>query len=68
MTQSEAFLADVEAFLERSGMKPTNFGKEAVKDPNFVWDLRSGRLPTLGVVDRVYAFMASHDATRQGAA
>jgi len=66
MTLSEQFLADVEAFLSRSGMSPTTFGKEALGDPVFVFDLRNGRKPGLGSVDRVYDFMrakAQQEAT-----
>jgi hypothetical protein len=57
MTTSEAFLADVEAFLEQSKMKATVFGWQAVRDPNFVSDLRTGRRPTLGLVERVHEFI-----------
>lgn len=57
MSISEQFSADVEAFLARSGMKPTVFGKEAVNDPNFVFDLRTGRNPGLSSVDKVYEFI-----------
>lgn len=49
--------AEVEDYLDRYGMKPTAFGKAAVGDPNFVFDLRAGREPRTGTVDRVRAFM-----------
>lgn len=64
MTQSEIFLSEIDAFLERSGMTATAFGKAALKDPNLVSDLRSGRSPRLDLVDRVQAFIRSHDAER----
>ena len=63
MSQSEAFLAKVEAFLEASKMKPSAFGKAAIGDPNFVGDLGKGRQPSLGTVDRVNDFIASHAAS-----
>jgi hypothetical protein len=62
MTHAEQFLADVEAFLTRSGMKATAFGTAAVSDPSFVPDLRNGRKPNLGLVDKVHAFIAAYDA------
>ena len=61
MTQSEAFIAQVDEFLARSEMTPTAFGRAAVNDPNFVADIRNGRKPNLGLVDRVHAFMRSHE-------
>jgi len=61
MTHAEQFLADIEAFLERTGTTASAFGKSAVNDPNFVGDLREGRKPNLGLVDRVHEFMNSHE-------
>ena len=57
MKQSERFLHDIEAFLKATKMSASAFGVEAMKDPNFVTDLRDGRKPTLGVVDKVYDFI-----------
>lgn len=57
------FLAAIEAFLAKKGMTPTQFGKGAVNDPNFVADLRRGRSTTTKVADRVMAFMREHEAT-----
>jgi len=53
MITNDDFLAEIEAFLARSGMAPTRFGADAVGDPNFVRNLRSGRSPSLKTVDRV---------------
>jgi len=64
MTFSEQFAADVEAFLTSSGMTATAFGKDALGDPSFVTDLRRGRSPGLGSVDKVYEFIR---ARTQGA-
>ncbi len=63
MTQAEKFLADIEAFLDRSKMSATSFGKACLNDTNFVGDLRSGRQPSLGLVDRVNAFIQSQEAS-----
>lgn len=38
-------------------MSATAFGRAAVRDPNLVGDLRAGRKPNLGLVDRIEAFM-----------
>ena len=67
MTLAEAFLLEIERFLERSGMSATAFGLAAVNDPNFVGDLRNGRKPNLGVVDRVHEFIRNHDVSRENA-
>lgn len=62
MTHAEQFLADIEAFLTRSGMSATAFGTAALNDPSFVPDLRNGRKPNLGLVDKVHAFIRLQDA------
>ncbi|HXJ59410.1 MAG TPA: hypothetical protein VNU68_22430 [Verrucomicrobiae bacterium] len=42
-------------------MTASAFGKAAVNDPNFVGDLRTGRKPNLGLVDRVHEFIKSQE-------
>jgi hypothetical protein len=62
MDPTAQFIAEIDAFLERSGMTPTAFGWGALKDPNFVGDLKKkGRQPTLGVVGRVHEFIRASD-------
>lgn len=39
---SKAILVEIERFLRESGMPPSTFGRKAVNDPRFVWDLRYG--------------------------
>lgn len=58
MSRADEFRSEVEGFLERTGMSASAFGRAAVNDPNFVLDLRAGRNPNLGLVDRVHDFMA----------
>lgn len=60
-TLSEQFRAEVEGFLERTGTKPTEFGRFATSNPSFVLSLRRGRSPTLATVDKVLAFMREND-------
>jgi predicted transcriptional regulator len=63
MTDSASkFRDEIEAFLSRKGMDPTTFGKRAMNDPKFVFDVREGRKPGLDTVDRVRAFMQSEAA------
>lgn len=50
-------LRDVEKFLKNSNMPAARFGREAVKDPRFVFDLRNGREPRPRTVQRVRAFL-----------
>lgn len=61
-TFREQFLSRVEAFLDASGFKPSEFGRQSVGDPNFVVNLRRGRSPTLATADRVLAFIDGLEA------
>lgn len=58
----------IEAFIARHGMAETRFGRDAVRDPNLLSDLRAGqRLPGLTKLNRIADFMASRDAELVGA-
>ena len=48
-------LREVEKFLRQSDIPPTRFGREAMRD--FVFDLRNGRDPRPGTVERVRAYL-----------
>jgi hypothetical protein len=50
-------LRDVENFLRRSDTPPTRFGRDAVGDPRFVFDLRNGRDPRPRTVARIRAYL-----------
>jgi hypothetical protein len=50
-------LRRIERHLKQSGMTPTRFGREAVNDPRFVRDLRSGREPRTNTAARVEAYL-----------
>ncbi|MFN2259093.1 MAG: hypothetical protein ABR601_04565 [Parasphingopyxis sp.] len=54
-----SLLIDIDRFLRKSGMKPTSFGRAAVNDPRFVFDLRRGRTPGPGIRARTRAFIAA---------
>jgi hypothetical protein len=50
-------LREVEKFLRHTDVAPTRFGREAVGDPRFVFDLRNGRDPRPRTVERVLAYL-----------
>jgi len=50
-------LREVERFLRQYDTPPTRFGREAVGDPRFVFDLRNGRDPRPRTVKRVFAYL-----------
>ena len=50
-------LRDVEKFLRQNDTPPTRFGREAVGDPRFVFDLRKGRDPRPRTIERVRAYL-----------
>lgn len=54
-------LRRVERYLRRSGMAATRFGREAVRDPRFVFDLRKGREPRARTLKRVSAYLSEHE-------
>jgi 2,4-dienoyl-CoA reductase-like NADH-dependent reductase (Old Yellow Enzyme family) len=68
-TLTDQFLDEIETFLTQSGMDATAFGKSAMSDPSFVFDLRAGRSPSIRTVDRCRNYMRTTRAKpRQGAA
>lgn len=52
-------LMHVEKHLRRTGIPPTRFGREAVRDPRFVDDLRRGRTVGDRLAARVIAYIAA---------
>ena len=50
-------LRRIEHYLERSGTAATRFGRDAARDPRFVFDLRRGREPRPRVEARILAFL-----------
>lgn len=50
-------LREIESFLQASRMPPARFGREAVGDSRFVFDLRDGRTPRARTVRRVNAYI-----------
>jgi hypothetical protein len=58
-------LRRVERYLRRSGTAPTTFGRRAVRDPRFVFDLRNGREPRPGTAARVAAYLDAREERRE---
>ncbi len=58
MSTRDELLREIDAFLKETGMAPTIFGRDAVKDRALMISLRKGRSPTLDTVDKIRAFMA----------
>lgn len=50
-------LSRIERYLKERRMPPTRFGREAVGDPNFVFDLRDGREPRERTAAKVCAYL-----------
>ena len=59
---SKQFHRTLEEFLESSGFKPTEFGRQAVGDPSLVLNLRRGRSPSLATADRILTFIRESEA------
>jgi hypothetical protein len=56
-------IRSIEKFLRRHDMRPTLFGRLAVRDPRFVLDLRNGREPGPRIKRRVEHFMNTYAET-----
>jgi sulfate adenylyltransferase subunit 2 len=56
-TIAQSFLAEIERFLAASGTDPTGFGRQALADPSFVFDLRKGRSPSTRTMEKVRAYL-----------
>ncbi len=56
--QMTHLLTKIERHLRVTATPPSRFGREAARDPRFVFDLRRGREPREATVRRVLSFMA----------
>lgn len=52
-----AILRKIESFLRDTGMAPTRFGRDAVRDPRLVFDMRNGREPSAKMIQKIEHFM-----------
>ncbi len=55
-------LPRIERHLRRTKMRPAEFGRAAVRDPRFVFDLRLGREPRPVTLRRVHAWLDAQGA------
>lgn len=53
-------LRTIETFLRDTGMAPTRFGRDAVRDPRIVFDMRRGREPSQRMCRRLQHFITHH--------
>lgn len=58
----QIFLDEIEGFLAKTGKSATAFGREALYDPTFVFELRRGRSVSLAIADRVRQYMHKVEA------
>lgn len=65
-TSHTDLLDKIEAFCAQRGMTPSDFGRSAVNDANFVFDLRKGRDLRMKTYARVLSFM--DEGSKAGAA
>jgi hypothetical protein len=56
----DVVLAEIEAFLSRTGMGYSRFGRDSVNNPAIVWRMRKGLGITARTIDLLRAFMAKH--------
>lgn len=52
-----SLLIAISAFLRKTDMSPTRFGREAAGDPRLVHDLRNGRVVGPPLARRVMAYI-----------
>lgn len=64
MDPTQTLLDEIEAFLSRSEMSPTAFGRSAVRDPSFVFKLRDGREPRRKTREKAMTFLAEQGAAQ----
>lgn len=57
----EQIVANIDAFLDRHGMKPSRLGRDATGEPDLVRSIRGGRSPSLETLNKLAAFMADYD-------
>lgn len=55
-------VAQIDAFLARTGMKPTRLGRDATGEPNLIPSIRGGRSPNLDTLNRLARFMNNHES------
>lgn len=57
-------LGKIERHLRATGQSPTRFGREAVRDPRLVGDLKNGREPGAAIAVRILKFIADREGAK----
>ena len=65
MNARDQLLAEIQGFLDRTGIPETSFGKIVVNDGHLVGQLRAGRDLRLSTVERVRQFIADYESDRR---
>lgn len=63
--RTSELLKDIDAFLELTGMKPTNLGLAAINDPMLYGDLKRGRRLWDETEQKVRGFMRMYAAVKK---
>ena len=63
MTRAE-FISEIETFIAKRKMTKTQFGRDCMNDPSFVFRLDDGRDPKMETVATVMAYMAKQRGKR----
>ena len=68
MKELDRFKAEVSAFLDRTRISRSDFGRHACNDASFVSDLfDAGRVPKLPTIEKVEEWMALYEADQAAA-
>lgn len=59
-------ILQIEAHMRATKMSPARFGREAVGDPKFVFQLWEGREPRQRTIERVSSYLQKHRHTGSG--
>lgn len=65
MTEREKLLAEIERFLDRTGMGPTQFSEEAAGQRALMTRLKQGSDITLDTADRIRKYMRGYNAKKK---
>lgn len=65
MNSTQKLLAEIEAFLSRTGMNAGAFGNLSVGDWGLVKRLRAGKTVTLATADAIRLYMQTHAPPRR---
>lgn len=67
MSAMEDLVSKIEKYLKRANVKATAFGIDAMRDPNFVFRLRSGRDYKRSTEVKIDKYIADQDKKTQRA-